>query len=247
MLLAGRPFDSIEEHNAAIQDNINQDVGPKDTLVILGDVAFGSATRLAKWFDDLRCKNICLVYGNHDDTVKTLVKREPKRFRRVGDVLEFKIPYANAQVHVFCSHYAHRVWNKSHWGSYHVYGHSHGSLPDDPNARSMDVGVDTNRYRPWKLEDITERLDLRKFNPVDHHKDLTGLSGKTVCSLCNVTKDYHQEITLRCPLTGTTGAGIKYHETQYFAPKTDKPWLAGVLKDAKAAKEKWPDWAKSGS
>lgn len=222
MLLAGRPFTSIEEHNAAIQDNINQDVGPDDTLVILGDVAFGSASRLAKWFDDLRCKNICLVYGNHDDTVKTLVKREPKRFRRVGDVIEFKIPWPCREdgkaLHVFCSHYAHRVWNKSHHGSYHVYGHSHGSLPDDPHARSMDVGVDTNRYRPWPLKDIIHKLDQRKFNPVDHHKDLTGLPITAACSLCGSCKMHHQDFTLKCPVS----VGV-YHETQYFAPKPCSP------------------------
>jgi len=223
LLLAGRPFDSIEEHNAAIQDNINAVVTHDDHLVILGDVAFGSVTRLSAWLDGLRTKKLHLVWGNHDGTAETLVKREPKRFQRVGDVLQFKIPWPCREdgkpVHVFCSHYAHRVWNKSHHGSYHLYGHSHGTLPDDPKSRSMDVGVDTNKYRPWLLNDILPILDARRFVAVDHHKDLTGLSGKTICALCNLTKFYHEEQTLKCPLSGTTGPGIKYHPTQYFSPK----------------------------
>lgn len=247
MLLSGRPFTSTDEHNAAIQDNINQDVGPSDTLVILGDVAFGSARRLAEWIDGLRCKNLCLCYGNHDDTVKTLVKREPKRFHRVGDVLEFKIPVPctddGKAINIFCSHYAHRVWNKSHHGSLHLYGHSHGSLPDDPNARSMDVGVDTNGYRPWSLDAIRANLAKRRFNPVDHHKDISGVPNTAFCALCGYEKGRHQKETLLCPIDNSLG----FHETQYFAPKPDEPWLRRVLDDAKKAHDKLPDWAKSGS
>ncbi|MGV0949275.1 MAG: hypothetical protein ACOYB3_01290 [Azonexus sp.] len=221
LLLAGRPFDSIEEHNAAIQDHINAVVTPNDHLVILGDVAFGSDSRLSKWLDGLRTKKLHLVWGNHDGTAETLVKREPKRFQRVGDVLQFKLPWPGREkgVHVFCSHYAHRVWNKSHHGSYHLYGHSHGSLPDDPKARSMDVGVDTNRYGPWALEDIIDRLDKKEFNPVDHHKDLTGFSNKTICALCNIIKFYHQGSTLKCPRTVDQPGPGDFHPTQYFAPK----------------------------
>jgi hypothetical protein len=43
---------------------------------------------------------------------------------------------------IWLSHYAHRVWMRSHHGAWHLYGHGHHSLPDDPHARSIDVGVD---------------------------------------------------------------------------------------------------------
>lgn len=218
MLLAGRPFETIEEHNQIIQDNINAAVTPDDHLVILGDVAFGSATRLAKWLDGLRTKKLHLVWGNHDGTAETLVKREPKRFQRVGDVLEFKIPWPGREdgqpVHVFCSHYAHRVWNKSHWGSYHLYGHSHGTLAEDPKSRSMDVGVDTNRFRPWPLKDIIANLDLRRFVAVDHHKDISGIPNTCLCGLCGYEKGRHSKEALFCPVNE-----LSFHETQYFAPK----------------------------
>ncbi len=35
---------------------------------------------------------------------------------------------------VIC-HYAMRVWNRSHHGAWHLYGHSHGNLPDTPTSR----------------------------------------------------------------------------------------------------------------
>ena len=219
--LAGRLFPDIDAHNQALQDNINRVCRPGDCLTILGDVAFGSASRLSKWLDGLRCKNLNLVYGNHDDTVKTLVKREPKRFRRVGDdVLQFKLPWPGREmgVHVFCSHYAHRVWNKSHWGSYHFYGHSHGSLPDDPKARSMDVGVDTNNYCPWLLDDIIAKLDQKDWRAIDHHVGLADLPNDSLCALCGQRKGLHESRTLNCPPLVTDAHD--FHPTQYFAPKT---------------------------
>lgn len=46
-------------------------------------------------------------------------------------------------------------------GSWHLYGHSHGRLPDDPLALSMDVGVDTHDFRPWHFDEIKERMKER--------------------------------------------------------------------------------------
>lgn len=154
LLLAGRGFPDIETHNLAIQDNINAVVTPDDHLVILGDVAFGSASRLSKWLDGLRTKKLHLVWGNHDGTAETLVKREPKRFQRVGDVLQFEIEGQ----YVVCCHYAFHVWPRSHYGSYHLFGHSHGKLIVTPPARKMDVGVDTNDFKPWPFAQIHEKL-----------------------------------------------------------------------------------------
>ncbi len=43
-------------------------------------------------------------------------------------------------------HYSLRVWNRSHFGSLSLYGHSHGTLPG--TAASCDVGVDVWDFRP---------------------------------------------------------------------------------------------------
>jgi hypothetical protein len=50
---------------------------------------------------------------------------------------------------VFPTNITMRVWNRSHHGSWHLYGHSHGRLPEPPTLLSMDVGVDTHDFRPW--------------------------------------------------------------------------------------------------
>ena len=43
---------------------------------------------------------------------------------------------------------------RSHHGAWHLYGHSHGNLPDTPTSLSMDVGVDTHDFRPWHFDEI---------------------------------------------------------------------------------------------
>ena len=56
----------------------------------------------------------------------------------------------------FLSHYAHRVWDKSHYGTIHLFGHSHGGLED--HNLSMDVGEDTNNFSPYAAEAIIEKM-----------------------------------------------------------------------------------------
>jgi calcineurin-like phosphoesterase family protein len=57
---------------------------------------------------------------------------------------------------------AHDTWSaepyasgiKATAGSWHLYGHSHGRLPEVPDSLSMDVGVDTHEFRPWHYDEI---------------------------------------------------------------------------------------------
>jgi len=71
-----------------------------------------------------------------------------------------------AQVIVLC-HYAMRVWD---WGTWHLYGHSHGSMPDDPHSLSWDVGVDANAFSPLSVPEIAEIMGRKSFRSVDHHR-----------------------------------------------------------------------------
>jgi calcineurin-like phosphoesterase family protein len=55
--------------------------------------------------------------------------------------------------YVWLSHYAHRVWNRAHYGVPHFFGHTHGSLRN-PEKRSLDVGVDCWNYAPVSWEKL---------------------------------------------------------------------------------------------
>lgn len=99
----------------------------------------------------VRCKNIFFVEGNHDGGTRK-ISGEFGWWKQLAEVK------THDQVIVLC-HYAMRVWHHSFRGSWHLYGHSHGRLPDDPAALSMDVGVDTHEFRPWHFDEIKERME----------------------------------------------------------------------------------------
>ena len=91
---------------------------------------------------------IHLVWGNHDrDEVRALPNWASSQ------------PYAEIKIDgefIILCHYAMRVWNRSHFGSFHFYGHTHGVLPGV--GRSIDVEVDCWDFRPIRFEEIRARL-----------------------------------------------------------------------------------------
>jgi len=149
-----RPFDSVKEMNEALITYHNELVRPGDLCYNLGDFAFKTPEVYLKKLNGSHC----LVKGNHDD----LKKCQKAGFAWVKDVYGLKV---DKKYYFWLSHYAHRTWNKSHHGSFHCYGHSHGDLPEF--GRSCDVGVDAWNYRPVNLEQIIEKLKDRHIT--DHH------------------------------------------------------------------------------
>lgn len=162
-----RPFANVDSMNEALASAINSCVRHGDRLFHLGDFAY----RNHKTFRDmLDCANITFIWGNHDKELKKNRPLTAKLFNGCYDILDYKI---GDQSIVMC-HYAMRVWNKSHHGAWHLYGHSHGSLPDDPNSLSIDVGVDTDlyghtRFDPYSLDELADIMKQKKFVPLDHH------------------------------------------------------------------------------
>lgn len=54
------------------------------------------------------------------------------------------------------------VWNKSHYDSWHLFGHSHGRLP--ALGKSLDVGVDGHDFAPWSWGEIKTYMAGRPHN-----------------------------------------------------------------------------------
>lgn len=155
-----RPFDSAQVMDAALIENWNQVVGPKDTIYHLGDFTLAGREAASQYFAPLNGR-ISIVPGGHDH-----------RWLRQGDyhsksgalvkilppLVTVKLPIAGlekSQLVVLC-HYAMRVWDRSHYGSWHLYGHSHGNLP--PRKNSLDVGVDCWDYKPISSETIYQAM-----------------------------------------------------------------------------------------
>jgi len=172
-----RDFNSVHEMNMALVDGINKYVKEDDILYHLGDWSFGGVHNILQFRNYIVCKNVHLILGNHDQHI---VDKEIKYhdtsfnpieiFSSVQDVLTLDI----GKTKLFLSHYSHRVWLGSHKGVIHLYGHSHGSIPD--YGKSMDVGVDVafkkfGEYRPFNIGDITNIMSKRTIEKIDHHGD----------------------------------------------------------------------------
>ena len=65
------------------------------------------------------------------------------------------------------SHYAMRSWASSCYGSWQLYGHSHGRMPEFNNLLSFDVGVDVWGYVPIPWEVIVKKMSLKNPKIVD--------------------------------------------------------------------------------
>ena len=173
-----RDFQSIDQMNDALVNNINFKVGQNDTLIILGDIAFGGFESIGKFLDRLVCKNIHLVLGNHDHHIRNNRENIQELFISVSDYLQVRI---NDQDFVL-SHYPFSSLNGLHKGVIHLHGHVHLSNQNKwGNGKRLDVGVDGNGYFPYKITEIVHMMDRREIGSDlsnDHHlDDLVGVVG----------------------------------------------------------------------
>jgi calcineurin-like phosphoesterase family protein len=110
-----------------------------------------------------------VVLGNHDQVI-TYNRRELLQEGLLSSIQNYAEVKAQRKL-IVLFHYGQRVWNRSHHGSIHLYGHSHGSLP--PFGLSVDVGVDskeiTEEYRPVSFDEVVKYMASRKSEVVDHH------------------------------------------------------------------------------
>jgi len=181
---SNRPFAGIEAHDETLIENWNRAVAPSDEVYFLGDFVFKSKDGAVGIRRQLNGSQIFFIEGNHDSAARQI----RGTFAWYDDV---KMVEVNGQK-IWLSHYAHRVWPHSHHGAWHLYGHSHHSLPDDPNSLSFDVGVDATAvrlgrpefygtgtipmeglrpedYRPIHFDEVLELMNKKTFRPVDHH------------------------------------------------------------------------------
>src|SRR6478609_5729886 len=117
-----RLFNNVNEMNEAIIKNHNELISNEDDFYFLGDFSFAKLD-ITIWLMSRLNGNKFFIGGNHDkkDTIEVY-----KKFGTyLGGLAEIEV---NKQKIVLC-HYAMRVWNGSHRGTWCLYGHSHHSLP----------------------------------------------------------------------------------------------------------------------
>lgn len=197
-----RDFNDEQEMSIELVKQINKHVKHDDILFHLGDWSFGGINNIWNFRKQINCQTIHLILGNHDHHIEynksyILPSSDTQSYEsifneRMGSTdsqreIRLKSLFTSVQPvksvkhgnnSFFLSHYAHRVWDKSHHAVIHLYGHSHASI-DDNWGKSMDVGVDNaykllGEYRPFYLQEVLEIMNKREIKILDHHNFETG-------------------------------------------------------------------------
>ena len=149
---SNRPFSSITTMDAEIIKRHNEVVSEKDIVIHVGDFALVKKEKVYKeYISQLKGSHVFLR-GSHDRWLnkKSLMIWE----KNINGI------------YVVACHYAMRVWPRSHYNSWLVYGHSHGKL--ESFGKSYDVGVDNNNFYPVSFDELVEimKSKLDNFNLV---------------------------------------------------------------------------------
>lgn len=169
----------VEEMNEALIQNWNEVVAPEDRVYILGDVAMGGRSKGPRLAAILRRLNGTkyLIPGNHDSYIlrdeecreEITILPPIYELSIADDTLPKRRGGKSGRQRIILSHYSMRVWHKNGRGSWHLFGHSHGSLTG--LGKSFDVGIDGpySNFRPMSYEQVKEVMDGFEFVALDHH------------------------------------------------------------------------------
>ena len=155
-----RPFGSSDEMNEALIVNWNSVVTTRDEIYHLGDFGFRDSTDILSRLNG----KIYFIEGSHD---KHLINSPNFRARVTVLPKYYTLKVDNLRI-ILC-HYCMRTWPRSHHGTWHLHGHSHGNL--GAIGKSLDVGVDNHSFFPWSLAEVKAYMDDRPDNFNHHKKD----------------------------------------------------------------------------
>lgn len=156
LMLQTRPyFSSMEEHDMHLVEQINKHVSKDSTLIHMGDWSFNGKDNIQKYRNMINCKNIILVFGNHDHHIRGWKVDTDSIFQGCGDILYL----STNDMHVVCCHYPMARWVGGGRGVIMAHGHTHNEFKTSGNI--LDVGVDSAReylgeYRPFSSDEFKQ-------------------------------------------------------------------------------------------
>ena len=153
----GRPrFRNVDEHDTFIINRWNEVVADTDVVYVVGDFVWPQAQdSLSRYRERLR-GYIYLVPGDHD-----VADAEAPQFEILNNIVDIKYE----DQHVVLSHWPQQHWRRSHYGSWHCYGHLHHADVDRGWGKRVQVGVDRFNYYPVSIHDLKEIMALLPDNP----------------------------------------------------------------------------------
>ena len=165
-----RPFANIYEMNEYLIQKWNE-VVPKDGIIFhLGDV---SLTAIPKVLNDLLYRlngTKYLVIGNHEKDAlgKEYIREHWAGIYDIAEIFVEDEEITYKEQHIVMCHYPMITWNASHRGSWQLFGHVHGNLSNkgiiQHSPAQIDVGVDTNDFKPYSYQEVKEKITKQMLN-----------------------------------------------------------------------------------
>ena len=160
-----RPFTTAEEMDEHLIEMWNKTVTNQDFVYHLGDFTMSKDSNYIKDLLERLNGNKAFVDGNHSSHEFRKAVREHGWLMR--SLLDIKI---KGYPPITLCHYPMLSWNKSHYGAIQLFGHHHGTISGvgtDPDLiirkdQQMDVGVDTNNFKPYSIDEVIKLLDKQK-------------------------------------------------------------------------------------
>lgn len=155
---------NVDEMNEVLIANHNERVTQQDVTVHAGDFCWYKKLDVHKLVKRLNGTHI-FIRGSHDAWLPSSAKYMWRKMIAIPHpMLADDGLWAFRQFIVVC-HYAMRRWERSHYGSWQLYGHSHGRL--EPIGLQHDVGVDNNNFYPVSLIELVEIMKHRTQHTID--------------------------------------------------------------------------------
>ena len=171
-----RPWDNVKDMNAGLIENINSCVKVKDRLFIVGDFAFAGISGTKLIVDQINCKTLILIKGNHDMPAHKMLKAG---FSHVFENHMIKI---GNQQPILLSHFPYypdwKQWIRNWWsgdkkidkrylhkrivdrGYFLLHGHTHSKIKI--LGKQIHVGVDAWNCKPVSQKQILELMRKKK-------------------------------------------------------------------------------------
>jgi len=174
-----REFKSLEHMNAHLVGNINEKVGQDDVLFHLGDWSFGGFEQIERFRNQIVCKNVHIITGNHDHHIENNREGIQSLFSSVNKYLNLVVKWnvgtpLMGEQRFALMHFPIASWDNMARGAIHLHGHVHFEADKRIGVgKMMDVGCDGNELYPIEMGEV---LKLMRDQPIksmfvfDHHE-----------------------------------------------------------------------------
>ncbi len=147
-----RPFETVQEMDAAMMERWNRIVRPGDDVYVVGDLVYRSEDP-ERYLSSLNGR-LHLILGNHDQ----YLLKETALHHYFAEIKTYDVIYDHAH-RIALFHYPMMEWDGYYYGTWHIYGHIHNH-PSPTQERmkalpkALNCGADIVGFRPRTFDEL---------------------------------------------------------------------------------------------